>query len=875
MLGSSGITLPLSLYPVYNTQQGAATNVGSLLTPNPYGIVVSPDNNHVYPTLYNNGGVGYIVTMPKNTTTNIIYGASAAIACGSGGATDIAISPDGRSVFGADIGDSTLYSYNRNPSTGALTQVGTKGANGNGRGVIVSANGNFVYIVSAAGNYVYCYSIDKVNTAGYNTVAFTATPTVTPSTALGISAGVQHFEVAFDGGGYTIYSVTATGSDTMTSMATLMTTVLGSAGSVAAVGTAFVISSAYAGSTSAVAVITSSTTPDLFASINTALTASNTKVATAGHGSGALTALSTPGILTTGNYSIQLVESPAGTELFIANYSSSNMTSMSKNVSSGILSLGNVLSTNTNPRGIAVSPSGTQNIYVACQGSGTLRQYAYSGTNMTYGGQEYSAPGAIWPVVSSDGLFVYCLGDGAPGNIYQFSRDPTTGNLTALTPAYITSGPVGGALAMAPDGKSMYSTDIASGMVLEFARNTTTGLLSNVQSPYPKQAGMGYPGAGPNNYTMHIPQSGTNLYFTSSIGGIWQYSRDTTTGALTISQVYTISGSLAQIISSPDSAFVYVSNTGSGTILQFTRNLTTGALTAFGTPASGGHVDDGIAMSPDGTSVYTDSWWPAISLYSRNTGTGQLTFVSNITPPSAPSSSKTIVVSPDGLFVYVTGSSGIVQYTRNTSTGALTSPVSTTQSGAGDLFQSPDGLSMYCVVSMSSLHQYARNPTTGALTALSPTTAQIGGATSIIQGGISPDGLNLYWTDQGTYSTLMGTATRDTVTGKITAYVQCQFVGSYTASVLTVTSVAVGHIYPYMWIASGIATTDQYTGAPGGVGTYGLNTTATAGSQTFTTPYVGAGPTSVNSIYNFAMSPDGKNTYALDGYGNIFSYQRR
>jgi len=120
-------------------------------------------------------------------------------------------------------------------------------------------------------------------TSGKATIAFTATPAVTGSTVLGIAAAPFTFTTNINGAGAIDHVVTATGVDTLSSLAALMTAQLGVTGTVSVVGNALVITSATTGATSTVvATIPASTGTDLIGAINTALTATNTNVSTAG-----------------------------------------------------------------------------------------------------------------------------------------------------------------------------------------------------------------------------------------------------------------------------------------------------------------------------------------------------------------------------------------------------------------------------------------------------------------------------------------------------------------------------------------------------------------------------------------------------------------
>src|SRR4030095_9888507 len=113
---------------------------------------------------------------------------------------------------------------------------------------------------------------------------------------------------------------------------------------------------------------------------------------------------------------------------------------------------------------------------------------------------------------------------------------------------------------------------------------------------------------------------------------------------------------------SADGANAYVAANGSSALHVFTRNSGTGVLTPFqtlldggtGGPLLGGISD--IAVSPDGQNVYAISYAEsAITIFSRNTVNGALTFVQALTTGVGGivdlTNGKNIIVSPDGTAV--------------------------------------------------------------------------------------------------------------------------------------------------------------------------------------------------------------------------------
>ena len=158
---------------------------------------------------------------------------------------------------------------------------------------------------------------------------------------------------------------------------------------------------------------------------------------------------------------------------------------------------------------------------------------------------------------------------------------------------------------------------------------------------------------------------------------------------------------------SPDGKSVYVTNVfadGADGVSQYSVGAG-GALTAMATPtvAAGGEPF-GIAVSPDGKSVYVTNEFAdgadGVSQYSVGTG-GALTAMA--TPTVAAGDAPTgIAVSPDGKSVYVTnldadGADGVSQYSVGAS-GALTAMAIPTVGAGGEpvgIAVSPDGKSVY------------------------------------------------------------------------------------------------------------------------------------------------------------------------------------
>lgn len=258
--------------------------------------------------------------------------------------------------------------------------------------------------------------------------------------------------------------------------------------------------------------------------------------------------------------------------------------------------------------------------------------------------------------------------------------------------------------------------------------------------------GFGGPGALPNTSIDVIPYNSSTGVITAS-----QQTVESSIGATTFG-----------LIPSPSGDKIYqcctlgVSGTSYLKILIYDVNLSTGDLSFdyssdnpnFSTTSVGGVA---ACMSPDGKSIYVveRSNTPAntyeLIKIDRDTSTGALSNPVRYALPTTPNPNS-IAVSPDNTSVYVGydnsfGVTGIIKgYTRNTSTGALTSPVDystgVTNISTGSIIFSSNSSILF------SLGKVFNRDTSGALTPITSTVFT--DYESII---ISDDDENIYGTD--------------------------------------------------------------------------------------------------------------------------------
>ena len=362
------------------------------------------------------------------------------------------------------------------------------------------------------------------------------------------------------------------------------------------------------------------------------------------------------------------------------------------------------------PDDVAVSPDGN---YVYATGSGAgaiavlqrdpgtgaltsdgcLRDSGNAACDAVAGATTGQAPGLGDPrgvAVSPDGAYVYAVSFAASA-LAVLKRNPTTGALTgdgclrntgnalcdAVAGATHGQAPgLGGSfgVAVSPDGEYVYATGFNSNTIAVLRRDAGTGALTSDGC---------------------LRSSGNT-------------GCDAVAGA-TQGQAPGLEGAYGVAVS-PDGDYVYVAGFNSNTVAVLKRNADTGALTSDGCLRNSGNAGcdavagttkgqapglagaQGIAVSPDGNYVYvTGRGSNAIAVLKRDPGTGALTSdgclrntasagcdaVEGATSGQASGliSPQDVAVSPDGRYVYVTGSNSntVAVLKRNVDTGALTS----------------------------------------------------------------------------------------------------------------------------------------------------------------------------------------------------------
>lgn len=311
-------------------------------------------------------------------------------------------------------------------------------------------------------------------------------------------------------------------------------------------------------------------------------------------------------------------------------------------------------------------------------------------------------------VSSPDGGFVYVVG-ASDDDVAVFSRNSSTGKLTFVekqTNLGVPDPKTPQALALSPGGGLHLYVASRIGAVSVFFRNPGTGVLTLLETEVEGSGGVtGLSGAD----GIAVSPDGDHVYVSGEDDDcIVIFSRDSGTGFLTYVATLvdpTNIDSPHGIIVSPDGLNVYVAARGDDTLAVYSRNLVTGLLTfvekheddTFGVDGLDNIV--GLAISPNGATVYAvGESDDGIAVFSRNPGTGALTFVEyELGDPFFVRRMSAIAVSDDGTHVFAVGRSrdAVVLFDRNTTTGAITFVAAEKILGANALAISPNGAHVY------------------------------------------------------------------------------------------------------------------------------------------------------------------------------------
>jgi DNA-binding beta-propeller fold protein YncE len=303
---------------------------------------------------------------------------------------------------------------------------------------------------------------------------------------------------------------------------------------------------------------------------------------------------------------------------------------------------------------VVASPDGSK---VFITGHVTVAYDAATGARLW--AQPYpGALGAYRAAVSPDGEEMYVTGPNGSAATTIAYRVATG---TVLWTRSFPSGNGPGGLMVSPDGSTVFvaATDADTGSLQTVAYDAATGSQQWVQRT---------PGPFPDNSVSGaaISPDGSQVFVTGSSNGATNADEGTVTvaynaatGATQWVQARVTAGAEPHpvLAVSPDGSAVYIATTGTASG-RFTETTTaydaaTGAthwMRTFGTPAQD-HVPTGIAVSPDGSSVYVVGYDNNIFTLAYGAASGNLLWT------SSPRKGEGIAVAVDplGTKVFITG----------------------------------------------------------------------------------------------------------------------------------------------------------------------------------------------------------------------------
>ena len=275
--------------------------------------------------------------------------------------------------------------------------------------------------------------------------------------------------------------------------------------------------------------------------------------------------------------------------------------------------------------------------------------------------------------------------------ISSYTINPTTGVLTATSPATVHTGWFPQAITIDPKGRFVYTANTDDSTVSMFTINQTTGVLTptspaTVSTVLPNQLI-----SDPSFIT--VDPTGQFLYVTVSLSdgaAVFMYTINQTTGLLTPTSPATVEtgGIPFQLVVSPNGKFAYVADNLAGNsttdgVWEYTVNPTTGVLqptSSIAIPAGAGPT--AVAVDPTNSYAYVVNRQDnTVSMYTINPDTGNLTLNASVTNPSGTIATGNLPFhadfDPSGKFLYVTDEEGPTSiYTVNTD-GTLTNTAST------------------------------------------------------------------------------------------------------------------------------------------------------------------------------------------------------
>lgn len=295
---------------------------------------------------------------------------------------------------------------------------------------------------------------------------------------------------------------------------------------------------------------------------------------------GNLTALSPASIAMTQPYKLIVTNqrnylyagTSGGTTIFMFRISATNGTLSALSTPS--------ITTPSLPTGMAIDP--TDRFLYACFDTGAVIQ-VYTITKATgilvFSQSVGAAAGMRDCVVHQSGKWLYAFNT-TTGNIYQFSIDLSTGNLTPLSPATVTSGTTPLQMCLHPNGKYLYIACSGGTTIFMYGIDQTTGLLTPLSPATFTMA------SNPFGVTVH--PNGNYIFVCLSVANqVVQCLINPTTGLIVATGPNVTVNGARHSCFDYTGTYLSVINTTNNRIDNYIINSSTGAFTANGNNPAG------------------------------------------------------------------------------------------------------------------------------------------------------------------------------------------------------------------------------------------------------------------------------------------------
>ena len=432
----------------------------------------------------------------------------------------------------------------------------------------------------------------------------------------------------------------------------------------------------------------------------------------------------------------------------------------------------NVVSQETDPSGLFFKPDGLS-MYVTGSTGDSVNQYTLSTAwdvstasylqNFSVGAQEASPQGLFF---KPDGLSMYVIGSsGDDVNQYTLTTawDVSTASYVQnFSIAAQETGPTD--VFFTPDGLSMYVIGTIGDDVNQYTLTTawdisTASYLQNFSIAAQETVANG----------LFISPDGLHMYVIGSTGDdVNQYTLTTAWDVSTAS--YLQNFSVAAQGGAPDSIFfksdgkkMYVLGSLSNRVYQYTLSTAWDVTTAVYSPQFFAYVGtqetspQSVFFSPDGLHMYViGTIGDDVNQYTLTTAwdVSTASYLQRFSVSAQDSAPRGLFFKPDGLSMYVTGSTGdsVNQYTLSTAWDVSTASylqnfsVATQDGLPQSVFFKPDGLSMYVAGSSGdSVYQYTLSAAWDVSTASYVQTFSVASQDKDPSGlFFKPDGLSMY-----------------------------------------------------------------------------------------------------------------------------------